>query len=383
MARKRVLVVHPRVTDRGGGNGVAAWVLQALRDSCELSLLTLQPIDFAAVNRSWGTSLRDGDFRTHVFPLSGRFALRILPTRAALLELCLMMRLARRLDRLHPFDVVVGTQNEADFGRRGIHYIHYPWLERARPPEDLRWYHHLPGALAAYRGVCLRIAGLSRERMRQNLSIANSAFVAGHVRALHDVESAVVFPPVTGAFPEVAWEDRRSDVIAVGRLNGSKRWEMAVAIVEEVRRRGHELGLNLVGHRDDRAYQQRLERLAATRPWFRIHTDVSRDELVGMLVTHRFGIHAMENEHFGMGPAEIVRAGCILFAHASGGPREILGAESHLLFEDVGGAADRIERVLVDPVHHAALRTALAERRLLFSTEAFCTAMRQIVADFE
>ena len=48
MPRKRVLIAHPS----GGGNTVAAWALEALRESCELSLATLGPVDYDAVNRS-------------------------------------------------------------------------------------------------------------------------------------------------------------------------------------------------------------------------------------------------------------------------------------------------------------------------------------------
>jgi hypothetical protein len=98
-ARKRVLVAHPRVTASGGGNGVAAWTLQALRERYDVSLATLQPVDWEALNRSWGTSLRPGDVRVHVAPAGYQRLLRALPTPGALLELCLTMRWAQDLDR--------------------------------------------------------------------------------------------------------------------------------------------------------------------------------------------------------------------------------------------------------------------------------------------
>jgi hypothetical protein len=62
---------------------------------------------------------------------------------------------------------------------------------------------------------------------------------------------------------------------------------------------------------------------------------VTRDELRAAVASHRYGIHAMEEEHFGMGPAEILSAGCLLFAHDSGGPVEILGGEERLLLGGV------------------------------------------------
>lgn len=380
--RKRVLVAHPRVTGSGGGNAVAAWTLQALRAHHDVSLATLQPVDLDAVNRSWGTALRPGDFRLHLAPARYESVLRACPTPGGLLEVCLLMRLTQQVDRQHRFDVLLGTNNEADFGRRGITYVHYPWVYLPRPEDEVRWYHRIPGAVRAYRGICQRIACGSNEGLRRNLTVANSSFIARRVRAVHGVDSQVVFPPVTSDFPDIPWERREPAVVAVGRLNGSKRWEQAVAIVEEVRRRGHGLGLTLIGHRDDREYQRRLERLAATRPWFRIRVDVSRDELRTAVASHRYGIHTMVEEHFGMAPAEILRAGCLLFAHNSGGPVEIVGGESRVLFDDGREAAEKIARVLSSAPLEAELRARMVARRHLFTTEAFCDAVRQIVDRF-
>jgi glycosyltransferase involved in cell wall biosynthesis len=383
MKRKRVLVVHPRVTGSGGGNAVAAWVLQALRDHFDVSLATLQTPDYADLDRSWGTSLRRGDVRVHLAPRRYTQLLRSLPTPGALLELCLTMRLARSLDERQRYDVLLGTQNEADFGRRGITYVHHPWVYLPRPEDELRWYHRVPGSLTAYRRICQAISRGTNEGLRRNLTLANSSFIAGRIRAVHGIDSTVVFPPVTGEFPERRWEDRSDTMVALGRLSGPKRWEMAVAVVDELRRRGHALGLTLIGHQDDREYHARLAALAASRPWFRILTNLSRDELKAEVVRHRYAIHTMENEHFGMAPAELLCAGCLLFVHHSGGPVEIVGGEASLLFADVIDAADKIERVLRDPQRAAALRSGLQARRRNFTTEAFCATVRDFVEGFE
>ena len=279
--------------------------------------------------------------------------------------------------------MLLGTQNEADFGRRGITYVHYPWVYLPRPRDEMRWFHRIPGAVTGYRRLCQWISHGSNEGLRRNLSLTNSSFIAGLVREVHGIDSRVVFPPVTSEFPDIPWERRESAVVAVGRVHGSKRWEMAVAIVDEVRRRGHALGLTLVGHRDDAEYAERLERLAATRPWFRMRLDVPRDELRMAVASHRYGIHTMEKEHFGMGAAEILRAGCLLFAHNSGGPVEILGGELRLLFDDVTDAADKIERLLSNAALESELRARMEARRHLFTVEAFCDAMREIVERFE
>ena len=384
MSKKRVLVVHPRVTAAGGGgNGVAAWVLEALRESCDLSLATLQPIDYAAVNRSFGTSLREGDFTVHVAPPSYQRLLNILPTPGALLEVCLTVRLAQNLDRREHYDLLFGTQNEAAFGRRGMHYVHHPWVYLPRPEHELRWFHHIPGFLAAYRGFCGRIAHVTNESLRVNLSLANSTFIAGRIRQVHNVDSVILYPPVPGVFPNVPWEQRVPGFVAVGRIHRCKRWDMAVAILDEVRRRGCDVSLTLIGHLDEAQILSQLEALQATRPWFRILNDLSRQELAAEVARHRYGIHTMQDEHFGMAPAEIQRAGCIVFVHNSGGPVEIVGGDERLLFNGVDDAADKIVRVLRDPQVEADLRRHVAAQRERFTAQAFCESLREIVERFE
>jgi glycosyltransferase involved in cell wall biosynthesis len=381
--RKRVLIVHPRVRASGGGNVVAAWALEALRASCDLSLATLEPVDCAALNRNFGTSLRDSDFTVHVAPPRYRLLLRAMPTQGALLEGCLTMRLAQNLDRRAPYDLLFGTQNEADFGRRGMQYVHHPWIYLPRPEHEMSWFHYLPGVLSGYREFCQRVARVTNEGLRRNLSLANSQFIAGRIRKVHGVDSVVLYPPVPGVFPEIPWEQRLPGFVAVGRLHVCKRWEMAVAILDEVRRRGCDVSLTLIGHRDIPNILPRLEALQAKRPWFRILFDLSREELAAEIARHRYGIHTMEDEHFGIAPAEMQRAGCMVFVHNSGGPVEIVGGDERLLFDTMDDAAGKIVRVLKDPVVEADLRRHVAARRERFTAEAFCASLRDIVERFE
>src|ERR1039458_10312842 len=91
MSKERVLIAHPRVSATGGGNGLAAWVLEALRESCDLSLATLQPVDYEAVNRSFGTSLQPGDFTVHPPPPHYQAFLRCFPTQGAVMAVWLNM----------------------------------------------------------------------------------------------------------------------------------------------------------------------------------------------------------------------------------------------------------------------------------------------------
>ena len=382
MARKTLLMAHPRLSAVGGGNAVAAWALQTLCSDFEITLATLDPLDCSGVNRSFGTCLRDGEFEIRTAPAKYLRLLKSIPTRGGLLEACLAMRWAQDLDRRAPYDVLLSTSNEMDFGRRGIQYVHYPWHYLPRPEIEMRWFHKIPGALRSYRTFCFGCARGTQEGLRRNLTIANSRFVAERIRQTYGTTALVVHPPVPGEFLEVPWEHKRLAMAAVGRFDPVKRWERAVGIVESVRERGHELELTLIGHRGDPDCLANLRSLAAGRPWFRLLSDLDRPALMRELANHRYGIHTMEEEHFGIAPAELQRAGCIPFVHNSGGPAEIVGDDPRLTFDDVPDAVEKISRVLGDSNLQLELCRQVAGRKELFNTDRFCKSMREIVDRF-
>ena len=128
---KRVLLVQPSMQPPGGGNGVAAWVLQALVPEHRVTVLSWRPVEIDPINRFFGTHLKPGDFDTIVVPRHWRVIPDHLPVPAALDQ-------AVAVDALHApgqrgFDVVFGVYNETDYGRSGIQYIHYPTYLRPRP----------------------------------------------------------------------------------------------------------------------------------------------------------------------------------------------------------------------------------------------------------
>ncbi len=164
---------------------MAAWTVQALCSDFDVSLATLEPVDYTALNVSFGTSLREGDFEVHLAPPGYQRILRNMPTPGALLDICLAMRWAQDLDCQGCYDVLYGTSNEMDFHRRGLQYVNYPWFYLPRPEMELRWFHQIPGLLSMYRRACLAIARATPAGLRRNLMLANSQFVVGRIRKAH------------------------------------------------------------------------------------------------------------------------------------------------------------------------------------------------------
>jgi glycosyltransferase involved in cell wall biosynthesis len=356
-------------------------MLEALRGEHALALLAWEPPDLDACNRFFGTSLRRADFELLLAPPMVRRLGALTPTPMALLKHGWPLRRAAAV--APRYDVVVTANNEADLGRRGIQYVHYPRLDPVRPAVDLRWYHASRGLLGFYRRVAAGLGPASAERMRANLTLVNSDFIGRRVRARHGIEPVTLHPPVPGDFPAVPWEAREDAVVCIGRLSPEKRVEDAVDVVRRVRAGGGDVRLHVVGSDGDRAYAREIRRLVREHAaWVSLRQDLSRADLVRLVARQRYGIHAMRDEHFGIAVAEMVRGGCIVFVPDTGGPVEIVGGEPRLLFASPEEAAERILATLRDPGRQAALRAHLAGRAELFSAERFVARFREIVRAF-
>ncbi len=170
---KRVLMVQPSVNPPGGGNGVAVWMIEALKGRHQVTLLTWETPRLDAINRFYGTSLHPSDFELSLMPRFAHAIARRTPTPMALFKDCYLLLRCRRL--APRFDVVISANNEVDVGPRGIQYIHYPKLSM-RPEVDLRWFHRVPFVVDAYRWISLRITHFSVERMRRNFSARELGF---------------------------------------------------------------------------------------------------------------------------------------------------------------------------------------------------------------
>jgi len=369
-ARPRLLLVTGRMAPPGGGESVSAWALQVLRERFAVSVLSFERPDTEALNRWFGTSLRSSDFAW--VPAATRTAalLRRIPIRVAYARLGLLQRVARgHVMRDRP-DVVISFANEMDLGPPALQYVHYPALREPRP-DAFRWFHLRPLVWAYRRGV-ERLLPLSRERVRANTALANSSYVAEIYERLHGVRPPVLHPPVPGGFDPVPWDARETAFACAGRLSPEKRLETVIAVLAAVRRRGHALRLDLFGARDHRAYARRLAPLLREhRDWVTLREGVSREAYTRELPRHRFGIHGMEGEHFGIGVAEMQRAGCVVFAPKAGGPAEILGGDARLLYGSPAEAEAKIARVLEDPGLQRQLHAEAAERAQRFGVERF------------
>lgn len=377
--RPRLLVPHPSLRPPGGGNAVAAWLLQALAGEYDITVYAWEPIDFERVNRFVGTSLRASDVHVRRVPRWLAWLLRMLRVRGALWQRSVLLRFARRVR--DEYDLTLSANNEIDIGTRSVQYVHFPWGWWPRPDSDLRWFHRIPGMLRLYWNASAAIAPVSRERIGRNRTLVNSDWTGMKYREVYGAPATTVYPPVAVDGCGRGWSERDDAFIALG-LEPHKRIDEMIAIVARIRNAGHDVRLRLVGSATGRGHLRRLRALVAAHPgWITLHLDLTREQLLDLLGRSRYGVHAMREEHFGMAPAEMARSGCIVFVHDSGGQVEIVGRDERLVWLDEADAATRILRVLDDGSLQRELQELLLARAGRFSYERFRDQVRSIVAE--
>ena len=203
------------------------------------------------------------------------------------------------------------------------------------------------------------------------------------VRRTHGIEARVLYPPVPGDFPDVPWETRRDGFVCVGRISAEKDLEKVIAILTGVRARGRDVTLHIVGDHNAGRYARRIGEIArCNASWIHLHTDVSRKQLVELMLSNRYGLHGMLAEPFGIAVAELQRAGCIVFAPDDAGPAEILGGDQRVLYASTEDAIEKIDRMLGEAALRAQLRASARERRDQFSAERFVEGIRAVVEGF-
>ncbi len=362
------------------------WTLEALKRDYRIALIAGGRIDLAALNSFYGTSIGADDCQTLEIPLPWPLAKA---DWGAALRGALVSRGMRRY--FDCFDVLINTYNIGDFGRPGIHFVaDLSWDEALRrsgdpPPTGTRRLLHLSPLLRrGYLALSNGIAGPSSDRNVCNLGvvIANSGWTKEILDRRHGIQAQVLYPPVTMRAVQVPSERKLRRFVCVGRISPEKRIERMIEILKAVRGRGHDVELHIIGDAGDTAYGWQFEqRCGCEGGWIVLHGRQCGETKDRLIAESAFGIHARAKEPFGIAVAEMVKAGCITFAPAEGGPAEILGHDA-LLYTDSKEAVEKICAVLSCPTLLVALREHLKRQAEKFSVETFMRGIRHVVEDF-
>jgi glycosyltransferase involved in cell wall biosynthesis len=376
----KVIIGHPRL-GFGGSESTVMWLIEALKRDCDVTVVTTGGWNLAELNAFYGTTVRADEVTVRIAPVP----LLARGLSAAALRGACYQRFAREI--AGQYDVRISAYNLTDWGLPAIHFIaDFSWNREIR--ERL---HPLSRGFI-YRDSILRKAYLKiasayerpsgRNMLRDDLVIANSKWTAGVLKLPCGLEgAAVVYPPVWTQFPIVPWEKKEPSFVMIGRIAPEKQVERAIAILEAVRRRGHEVQFHLCGRIANDGYGQSIARLCRDRAdWITLEGRVSGTKKGQILARCRFGIQTTTAESFGIAVAEMVKAGAIVFAPSDGGTAETLH-HAALLFANDDDAIEKILAVLEKPSLQSALRVDLAKQADLFSAHTFMREARARIAD--
>lgn len=368
--RPHVLLIDPLFTVKGGGAAVTFWAMQALKEEFHLTVLAWRDFDLEEGNRLFGTTIAREDFVLQnppgVFRGLGEMLYRIDPSPWSIQRWALLLRWAGQI--VSQYDAALCTNGEISLPRPVIQYIHYPYIgeaEHKRGPQASR--KRRPWQL---------ISRFDFARVKENHTLVNSDWTGAVHRSYFGGSTHTLYPPVPGSFPQRPWEQREDGFVCVGRLNGDKNLDRVIDMVQAVRAKHpafhlHLIGLPMFDEDGGAEYYEYVRRCAAEHSdWLFLEEALSRDELLELLSRHRYGVHAKQDEHFGIAVAELVKAGCITFAHRSGGQMEIV-ADQRLLYDDQQDMVRRVLSVIESPVDCSELRPHLKKQAELFSAERF------------
>jgi glycosyltransferase involved in cell wall biosynthesis len=387
LLRKKVAIVHGVLAGGGGGSEARAmWAAEALKRDFRVSVVTTGPVNLVQLNRFYGTTLSSGEVGFRRLPIPRLLAGRKAPSalRGAFASRALKHVAAE-------YDLLISTYNLCDFGMPAIQCVaDFSWDEELRrrfdpPPVGVHGlFHRVHWLRERYLGLCQTIAQTSGRKLfsGEDVIVANSQWTAAKLQERYGIVSGVVYPPVTGKFPNMAHHGRSNDFACVGRISPEKRIERIIKILSGVRSRDYDVRVRIIGPLDNSPYSRKIASLARRySDWVFLEGLCTGENKTKILTDCRYGIHGREGEAFGIGVAEMVKAGCITFAPAEGGPAEILSHEA-LLYDDDDDAVEKIATVLKrQPLQEELLRH-LGQQAERFSPANFMIGLRSAVEVF-
>ncbi|MFA5505694.1 MAG: glycosyltransferase [Vulcanimicrobiota bacterium] len=379
---KKILFVQHSVSPPGGGPGVGAFMLDVLKQHGAIDLLTLEPFRPEQIDEYYGTSLSQAKIRpllvdSWILKWTKRLGLP-----HGLIKLHVLMRAAKRLFAgKDNYDLVCSGYDEHDLGRPCVQYIHYPWNLYPRPDAPPGWNENpvLSRFILVYNFLCRRLSGFSYRSIYQNLTLVNSNWTGEKARARYpELDFLVVHPPALAEKVEGDGLPREERFLSIGRCAPEKEWLKLVDIVAGLRARGHNVGLTLAGSRNTGWYEDQLrEKQAEVGNWLNLELDFSRSRLQELLRSHRYGLHGMKQEHYGMAVAELVLGGCLTSVHDDGGQVEIV-TNPMLRYCSPEDAVEKWDRVLASEELRQALLEEQAARHEHLLKERFLRELDQI-----
>lgn len=376
--RPRMAIVHPGLSAGGGSQACAVWLAMAATPDFRVTLISSSEIDLERLDWFYGTGLKDREIATLSVP-PAKWARGFDALRGFRLE-----RYCR--EHASDYDVLVSAYNVMDFGKPGVQLIaDLSFDDRLRrkfdaaPPGFKRIFYRGSVFRSAYMALGTLLAGRSRARWEENLTISNSHWTRAVLERELSVGSEVIYPPVASRFPDVPWSTREDGFLVVGRIEPEKRLESVLSILAGVRARGFDVHLHILGTARDRSYSRDIEaQCRDLGSWAVMEGLLGGEEKKAFIAAHKYGISGRSHEPFGIAVAEMVHAGCVVWVPDGGGQVEVIRNRA-LIFDSEEEAAEKIATVLGSVRAQEELSRKLMSRAPEFSEARFMEETRRLL----
>mmetsp|Transcript_979 Transcript_979/g.855 ORF Transcript_979/g.855 Transcript_979/m.855 type:complete len:265 (+) Transcript_979:597-1391(+) len=222
-----------------------------------------------------------------------------------------------------------------------------------------------------------------------DIIMANSSWTANHCRNLWGGNSniEIVYPPCnTTAFSVIPLPNpKKNRIVSFSQFRPEKDQISQIRAFYELHKEHSELQAEfyMIGgcrHEEDikllKSLQKEAEDLGIAKHVF-FKTNLPQEEVIHIMSEAKVAIHTMKNEHFGISIVEMMAAGLITIAHASGGPyHDIIkeGANRGYLAKTIKEYSDSIYTAISS--YDSRMQTGLRENardvaKKNFSDEAF------------
>lgn len=365
----KILLVHPRLSVKGGGERVAIHsILAATSAGHEVRLLT-EEFDETSFEDFFGCeNLFDRVTRCYYPPFRPVLGNKVLLYQ----RLAYHWLMIKRAVATEKFESVLSTQ---DIGyvpstrAPVIQYCYFPeyfaHLKTSSPSPLWRLYYR---PASSYYRTRVR-------RVRTLLSVSD--YTGKFVKQKWNRESETVYPPCPiEEFSKMSsLRERENLVVTVGRIVPEKRFHIFL----ELSRMVPNTRFVAIGSlsRESKTYYERLNRMAPRNLSFVLAPLRKVREILGRAMAY---VHCAEGEHFGITIVEAMAAGCVPIVHDSGGPREIVTPDVGFRWEEPALAAQQVRILAENDSLRRNLSSAASFRAQLYRPEVFESNIKKLLS---
>lgn len=387
---KRIAIVYPDLTTTGGAESVCLTIADALSNKYYVDLVTLSKpsineVEVSSAIDGTGVSVRTINIEKIA---TGKVVDLISKLTNKNLSNIKESIFNRHISSIYPeYDLVISARSEIYVNGQCLQYIHIPrnglrkhgksvLHPNQREAEHIKRIYHKIGSY---------ISGYDPQKLENDVLLANSKWTKQLIREVYSpslqskLDIQTVYPPVpVSEFDETNNGYREDGFVTLGRVARGKKVSRSIDIITDLRNRGYDVHLHVVGPISDTEYNRKIIEKAKSKHYVHIEGRVKRSILIEMLKSHKYGLHGKINEPFGISVVEMVAAGMIPIVPRGAGPAEIVGHDNRLLYSNRAEAVDSAAEIISSPELRKSIHGDLPDVSR-FSIERFVSEIRDVV----